>query len=105
MTPTPIVLSVAICKALSSSYEELRQIALASDSMHGRGTGLALLIRSGMARWMDTCIAVLARPTASPPPTRQIDDQSHLPADIRVEVAMVLAQMALSAQNQGAMTC
>ena len=105
MTPAAIVPSVEIRDALSSSYEEIRQIALAPDGVHGRGTGLALLIRSGMARWMDTCIAVLTRPISPSPPQRQIDDQSHLPADIRVEVAMVLAQMALSAQNQGAMTC
>src|SRR5262249_89795 len=48
---------VAARDALRSSYEELRQIALASGDVHGRGTGMALLIRSGMARWMDACIA------------------------------------------------
>jgi hypothetical protein len=104
VTSSPAIISVEIRDALSSSYEELRQIALAGDGVHARGTGLALLIRSGMARWMDTCIAVLARPSAPPPP-RQSDGQAHLPADVRAEVAMVLAQMALSAQSQGATAC
>jgi hypothetical protein len=105
VTPAPIVLPVATREALSSSYEELRQVALASGGVHGRGTGFALLIRSGMARWLDTCIAMLARPMVQALPPQHIEDQAQLPADVRVEVAMVLAQMALSAQSQGAMTC
>lgn len=105
MTPSPAaVLSVEIREALSSSYEELRQIALAGDGVHGRGTGLALLKRNGMARWMETCIAVFARP-AAPPLPRLFEGQAHVPADVRGEVAMVLAQMALSAQSQGATAC
>jgi hypothetical protein len=104
VTPLPAAVSVEIREALSSSYEELRQIALAGAGVHGRGTGLALLIRNGVARWMQTCIAVLARPAASPLP-RQLEGQAHVPADVRAEVAMVLAQMALSTQTQGATAC
>ncbi len=94
--------SVAVREALSSSYEELRLIALGGQ---GRGVGLAFFIRSGMARWMDTCLAMLAHPTSAPRPATNPDEQPQVPADLRVEVAMVLAEMALSAHAQGATTC
>lgn len=93
--------SVAAREALSSSYEELRLIALGGQ---GRGVGLAFFIRCGMARWIDTCIAMLTQPAPAPRPTHP-DEQPHVPADLCVEVAMVLAEMALSAHAQGATTC
>lgn len=103
MTPAPTIVAVEIREALSSSYEELRHIALAGTGVRARGIGLALLIRSGMARWMEACVTALARPTLAV--LQQIETPPLLPADVRVEVAMVLAQMALSTQSQGATAC
>ncbi len=102
MMPTVNVPPMAVREALSSSYEELRLIALGGQ---GRGVGLAFFIRGGMARWMDACIAMFAQPAPAPRPAGQLDEQPHLPAELRVEVAMVLAEMALSAHAQGATTC
>ena len=103
MTPEPAIVAVEIRAALSSSYEELRHVALAGTGVRARGIGLALLIRGGMPRWMETCVTALSRPTLSVP--QQIERSPRLPADVRVEVAMVLAQMALSTQSQGAAAC
>jgi hypothetical protein len=87
---------------LVSSYEDLRSVALGRSGGSNRGVGLALFMRSGMAAWMEEIGAGLAR-IPEPRPRRQ-PDQTRLPADLRVDVAMVLAAMALSAHNQGAMT-
>lgn len=94
---------IAVRDALSSSYEDLRRAALAGAD-GDRGVGFALFICRGMARWMDTCTEILVRPAAAPP-QRHIEEQPHLDPGLRVEVAMVLAQMALSAHTQGATTC
>jgi hypothetical protein len=94
---------VPVREALASSYEDLRRLAVAGGS-HGVGTGLALFLRSGMARWMEVCIELLDRP-AVPPPPRPAGEQHRVSPAIGVEVAMVLAQMALSAHAQGEMTC
>jgi hypothetical protein len=108
VAPAPSIPSYEVCEALASSYEELREIALTSVGvlLHGRGTGFALFIRRGMASWMQTCIGVLAQPTA---PTafapRQIEEPPYVPAEVRLDVAMILAQMALATQPNGAMTC
>jgi hypothetical protein len=94
---------IAVREALASNYEDLRREALAGAG-GDRGVGLALFIRRGMSRWMDTCTEILAGPTVAPP-QRHIEEQPHLDPDLRVEVAMVLAQMALLAHSQGATTC
>jgi hypothetical protein len=85
--------------ALVSSYEELRRFAINRGDGTGRGVGLTLFIRSGMAAWMSACAPLAPRPDASP--RHQYAEQARVPADLRVEVAMVLAQMALSAHAQG----
>jgi hypothetical protein len=97
------MVTFAVREALSSSYEDLRRVALTGAHGQGRGVGFALFIRSGMARWMDTCIELFARP-ATAPPKRHVEEQRRLDPDVRIEVAMVLAQMALSAHVQGATT-
>jgi hypothetical protein len=104
MTPGVRVVPVVVREALSSSYEDLRRFAIAGTDRYGRGVGFALFIRSGMARWMDTYIDLLAQPKVAPPPQRRAEEQ-RLDPDLRIEVAMVLAQMALSAHAQGATTC
>jgi len=108
VAPAPSIPSFEICEALASSYEELREIALTSAGvlLHGRGTGFALLIRRGMASWMETCIGVLAQPTApAVPAPRQLDEPPYVPAEVRLDVAMILAQMALATQTHGVTLC
>jgi hypothetical protein len=91
-------------EVLSSSYEELRQVALSGVGM-GPGTGFGLFVRHGMARWMDACADLFAHPATTPPPLRHAEAQCPITPDVRVEVAMVLTRMALSAAPQGATTC
>jgi hypothetical protein len=55
-----------------------------------------------MASWLKTC-ATFMRP-GKPPPLRLEQAQPTLAPDLRNEVAMVLAEMALSVENQGGMT-
>ena len=103
MTPSPTPVSITVRDGLASSYEDLRRLALAD---HGHGVGLALFIRSGMARWMEVCIELLDRPSVLPPPPRQVAEQhQRVHPATRVEMAMVLAQMVLSSHAQGATTC
>jgi hypothetical protein len=98
--PHPVVAGAR--EALTAGYEELRRAALERAAGSGRGIGFALFIRSGMAAWMETCAALLIpreptarRLAAEPPPVA--------PA-VRVEVALLLAEMALSVHVQGGMT-
>ena len=102
MTTTPQPVRAGTREALAAGYEELRRAALEHAAGSGRGIGFALFIRSGMAAWMETCTALLIprepparRPAAAPPPVAP---------DVRVEVAMLLAEMALSVHVQGGMT-
>lgn len=102
--PAAAAVSISMREAITSSYEDLRRSALAGG-VHGGGTaGLTLFIRCGMARWMEMCIDVLERPAVTVPP-RHTEQRHDLDPGLRGEVAMVLAQMALAAHLQGAMTC
>jgi hypothetical protein len=94
-------MAVATPEVLLSSYEDLRRTAVGSSEGLGCGAGLGLLVRSGMASWMHTC-ASFVRPRESPP--RQTEQPGRLCSSLRNEVAMVLAEMALSADTQGATT-
>jgi hypothetical protein len=101
VTAPPTAGVVGVRDALTAGYEELRRAALVRAPGSVGGIGFALFIRSGMAAWMETCAALLsarepqARPAAAPPP---------IGADVRVEVAMLLAEMALAVHGQGGMT-
>lgn len=97
--PHPVVAGAR--EALTAGYEELRGAALGQATGSGRGIGFALFIRSGMAAWMETCAALLIprEPTAR----RAAADLPRMPPDVRVEVAMLLAEMALSVHVQGGM--
>lgn len=87
--------------ALLSGYEEIRSEALRRAGC--RGSGLALFVRRGMAAWLTAC-APLARPLEAP--RRKLTEEDRVPPDLRTEVAMVLAEMALTAAHaQGASTC
>jgi hypothetical protein len=101
VTALPTAVVAGAREAFTAGYEELRRVALERAAGSGRGIGFALFIRSGMAAWMKTCAALLIprtptarRPAVEPPPVAP---------DVRVEVAMLLAEMALSVHVQGGM--
>lgn len=86
---------------LVTSYEELRRFALDRRAGPARGVGLALFLKSGMAAWLAVCAPLAApperssrSPRAAPPPV-----SADLPAELRIEVAMVLTEMALAAHT------
>jgi hypothetical protein len=89
-------------EVLLSSYEDLRRTAVGPADEASCGVGLGMFIRSGMASWLQTC-ATFMRP-GKPPPLRLEQAQPTLAPDLRNEVAMVLAEMALSVETQGEMT-
>jgi hypothetical protein len=96
-TPSETV-ATASAEMLTSEYEELRRVALGgSDGLRG-GIGFALLLRRGMAAWMDACLtaALPSRPRSVP---RQ--DFCAVAPDLRGEVAQVLATMALHGVEGG----
>lgn len=82
-----------------SGYEELRRVATGQPPSAGRGVGFALFLRSGMAAWIEAC-EVVSPPS---PPLRLPPGEPDrlLPTDVRGEVTMVLAAMALSAAREG----
>lgn len=84
--------------AVLSGYEEIRSEALRRSC--GRGCGLALFVRRGMAAWLAACAPALP---AEGPRLKPID-VDHVPPDLRAEVAMILAEMAMTAAptHQGA---
>lgn len=86
-------------EALTAGYEELRGAALGQATGLGRGIGFALFIRSGMAAWMETCATLLI--PREPTPRRPAADLPRVPPDVRVEVATLLAEMALAVHVQG----
>ena len=78
-----------------TAYEELRRTALeASNGSVRRAPGLALVVRGGLAAWMQTCWRV-AGPRWSALPSREMTPT--LPGAIRAEVTVLLTEMALAA--------
>jgi hypothetical protein len=98
--PHPVVAGAR--EALTAGYEELRGAALGQAGGAGRGIGLALFVRSGMAAWMETCAALLI--PRAPTVRRPVADPPGVPPDVRGEVALLLAEMALSVHVHGGMT-
>lgn len=88
-------------EALLSEYEQLRLVALGRSNGPHQGIGFALLLRRGMAAWMDACVTAAAPSTPRPVPR-----QGHrlVAPDLRGEVAIVLAAMALACPIEGGMT-
>jgi hypothetical protein len=88
-------------ESLLSEYEELRRVALTPSNGLSRGVGFSLLLRRGMAVWMDACAAV-----APPPRSQAVPRQKHrlVPSELRSEVALVLAAMAMANPSYGGMT-
>ena len=94
MIPAPSLLRRAPRNdGLIARYEELRQLALGRPSATPRGQGLALLLRDGIAGWMQAwhpCAVV-----AVAPKERLGEDESFPPA-IHREVTMILAGIVLN---------
>jgi hypothetical protein len=80
-------------EGLIARYEELRQQGLGRPSGIPRGQGLALLLRSGIAGWMQAW-AQCAVEIAVPPKERLGEEQSF-PLAMHREVTMILAAMVL----------
>jgi len=102
MTFVPDSIATGARETLVANYEDLRHSALGRVSGTNRGIGFALFVRSGMAAWMATCTTLLRPPKATI--RRSLSEQSLVPQDFRVEVATLLAEMALAAHAQGAIT-
>jgi len=103
VTSVPDSIDARTREALIANYEDLRRRAFGRAGGAGRGVGFALFVRSGMAGWMATC-AALPLPTEAPVARRSATEQPLMPQDFRVEVATLLAEMALSAHAQGSVT-
>jgi hypothetical protein len=82
-------------------YEALRRGALEAPAGVGRGAGWALVIGQGLAAWMETCTAVTvgAEPGGGPAPA-----PTPLAADLRSELAVILAGLALAGGGEGGRT-
>ena len=98
-SPPPVIARPR--ETLLSAYEELRAVALRRSGSMSRGVGFALFTRSGMAAWVEACVAVAAPSGRREPPAPE--QQLVLP-DLHGELAMVLAAMALSVPMEGGMT-
>ena len=107
MTPALAPISLALQQSLVSSYENLRQNALGGAATRGGSAGLAVFLRGGMAHWMDACreLPAACPLTTMKPGQTRAEDLPILDGDLRAQVAILLAQMALSAHTQGATTC
>lgn len=81
---------------LNTLYEELRQEALCTSvKCCRRSQGLALLIRNGIAAWIEAWTNC----TSSPLPVRGGEgsrSERNLPLDLHAEVAILLTNMALN---------
>jgi hypothetical protein len=87
--------------ALLSEYEELRRAALGESNGPRQCVGFTLLLRKGMAAWMDACATATAASKSQPAPRLE---HRLVPSDLRGEVALVIAAMALACPMEGGMT-
>lgn len=84
---------------LCQAYEELRAQATGRPGPEvSMAKGLTLLLRSGMAGWMQAWRGLVVSPAAPPtPPT----DGPGLRLGLTAELAIILAQMALQVHGAG----
>lgn len=76
---------------LVARYEELRSQAMGAS---GRGLGLALLLRQGMRAWLEAWSNCTLTMPAERHLERGVDEV--IPVQLRAEIAIVLAGMAMS---------
>lgn len=79
-------------EGLIARYEEVRQQALGRPSGTPRGQGLALLLRSGIAGWMQAWAQCVVEPA---PPNERRGEDASFPVAMHREVTMILAAMVL----------
>jgi hypothetical protein len=80
-----------------TAYEDLRRAALEERDGHARRVpGLALLVRAGIAAWMQACRSVADPILSARLPSS--DTPRVLPGTVRAEVTVLLAEMALAAE-------
>jgi hypothetical protein len=102
VTVTPHAVEAGAQEALAAGYEELRRAALGAPGF-ARGIGLALFLRSGMAAWMESCVALVA---PRGPASARAATAPLVPVDLRLEVATLLAEMALAVHaHRGRPSC
>jgi hypothetical protein len=77
---------------LAGAYEQLRRDAIAPPACGGSLQGLAILMRRGMAAWMQACATVAPSPAVLPTP---VNVAAAVFPTVRCEVVDVLAAMAL----------
>lgn len=83
---------------LIARYEELRQQALGRPGGIARGQGVALLMRSGIAGWMQAwtqCVEAVAGPPKEP-----LGEDESFPLALHREVTMILAGMVLHGRQE-----
>lgn len=81
-------------EGLIARYEELRQQVLGRPSGIPRGQGLALLLRSGIAGWMQAWAPYVMEVPA--PPQEELGESESFPLAMQREVTMILAAMVLN---------
>jgi hypothetical protein len=87
-------------RVLADRYEELRNLALAGGEGRG-GLGLALFLGRGMAAWIDAWERCPRSPSPVPrPTTAPVGPTTVLAPGLQTEVALVLAGMAMSGQEE-----
>jgi hypothetical protein len=80
-----------------AAYEALRRTALEGDGRARRGPGVAVVLRAGVVAWMQAYRSVAGvAPSIAP----DGDTAGWLPGPVRADVAVLLAQMALSAATE-----
>jgi len=79
-------------QTLISAYEDLRQQA--ADGSTSGGLGMALFLGQGTVAWMRACSSVA--PAAPDNLRRCPTAAAPLPSDLRGEIVLVLAAMALN---------
>jgi hypothetical protein len=80
-----------------AAYEKLRRSALAAEGRAWRMPGVAVVLRAGLAAWMQACRTVVGLAPIEPP---AIELVGGLPGTVRTEVTVLLAQMALFAATE-----
>jgi recombinational DNA repair protein (RecF pathway) len=81
-----------------AAYEELRSHLLAG-SPSSRHFGLILLLREGIAAWIERCAACSAPPAQSATPQRALAGPL-LSEQLAVEIVRVLASIALTGREE-----
>lgn len=83
---------------LIACYEQLRQQALGRPRAIPHGQGLALLMRSGIAGWMQAWSLRVA--TVVAPPEQRPGDDAIFPCEMHREVTLILAGMVLNGRQE-----